>query len=324
MGIISGYSQKNNGSRKLEQHYGDIKSSGQKRTDNQALGSKYQKILFEYREVLADYKESLLRIAQSKSAEVIVDTAQMEKILGRYQYELEKLKAEKNQMADKVNRNASDIEAVLSQYKLELQRIMGEQRHGTQFVEEDFLVSQQSFDDKEADTDQVEKMLSDYKEALAYYKDCLMQYEEKVGTYDDKLNEYAQENPGHMAEVQNALDFTYIKEQTNKISEQLDLVASKNSNKVSESLEDFEEVKKMLEDLIRFVTKLEKGIVDAVKINGEKNKEELTVLLEEIMMQTISSKRGIRPMQVFGLLLNLATVGGVAILILFQIGVFVL
>lgn len=350
----------------------------------------YEKTLLEYRQALAGYKNCLLEATNKQDQEVVVNTdvmdatlaqykevlsgykdyldqykmmpipastpiqevnvSEIDVVLSKYKYELERIKSSMPQGGLAVN--TSEMDSLLAQYRSELQKIQGDQSFGGQFDDQsinfqsqdiersvkeikdsltafqDSLVGYSQFAQVPAmegsvNEGNVEKTLSEYKEALAYYKDCLLQYEEKIDTYDDKLSEYSQNSAAQMLEVQKALDFTYIKEETSRISEQLEAFTLEKQDVANNNPDDVLEIKKKLEDLIRFVAKLDGNIVEAVKTNSTKSKEELLVQLEEIMDATMKSKKGIKPLQVFSLILNLATVGGLAVLILELMGIIV-
>ena len=81
------------------------------------------------------------------------------------------------------------------------------------------------------------------------------------------------------------------------------------------------EIKKRLEDLMRFVGKVDGSIIENLKSHTNANQEEVMKQLLELKTLTQKRNKGIRPLLIFNLIFGILNVGGIVFLILEYLGI---
>lgn len=81
------------------------------------------------------------------------------------------------------------------------------------------------------------------------------------------------------------------------------------------------EIKKRLDDLMRFVGKVDGSIIEALKSHTNSNKDALMEQLDELKYITLKKQRGIKPLVILNFLLGIVNVGGITLLVLELLGI---
>ena len=189
-------------------------------------------------------------------------------------------------------------------------------------------------------------LLQEYKQALAYYKDCLLQYEAKIESYDEMqpaavsvaaavTGQGFEGNEESIAQM--TMDLVSIKGSLHVLSDQITILSEREASvepvgsmygsMPAQPQEDINVVKdeigmlqRKIEDLMKFVGRLDASIIDAVKADSSTNMQNVLNKLNELSEGQDSTIKGLKPIMVFNLLLGLVNVGGIAIVILHILG----
>ena len=205
----------------------------------------------------------------------------------------------------------------------------------------------------------IERVLFTYRETLAYYQEFLEKYEAEFtcNTRDtvsetsafagsnelqrltDRLTACVEELEQKLQTIETAEtaaskeDFDAVVYVDETLKEGLhrdnqDDVEKADTTKEEESLIDLEaynnnltEIRKRLDDLIKFVAKVDGSIIEALKAHTNDNQEQMMQQLMELKSLTKSRSKGVKPLLVFNLIFGIINVGGIVVLILNLMGI---
>lgn len=191
----------------------------------------------------------------------------------------------------------------------------------------------------EPKADHVE-LLQEYKQALAYYKDFLLQCETRINTYEESTSVgYHTPTYDTSAEqetmAQLTLDLATIKSSLHILNDQVTILAEKetqstdlnahryeNPVEAKEQIqEEIKQVQRRIEDLMKFVGRLDGSIIENLKADSNANLMTILSKINELAESKEGSTKGLKPLMVFNVLLGLVNVAGIAILVLSMLGI---
>ncbi len=192
----------------------------------------------------------------------------------------------------------------------------------------------------------IEKVLFAYRQTLAYYQDLLEQYEVD---FKNNLREVAPHKGISVvaSELQNLTDqlmlgiqelenivqrvsiistqgaSEYVAATTSTISDEVETSGNDEESllQMEEYNKNLTEIKKRLEDLMRFVGKVDGSIIENLKSHTNANQEELVKQLLELKALTQKRNKGIKPLLLFNLIFGILNIGGIVFLILEHLGI---
>lgn len=163
----------------------------------------------------------------------------------------------------------------------------------------------------------LERRIAEYKDTLENYKKCLYEYKEKLDGYDKLVID------NHLANVQRALDMTYVKEQGEKTFELLDEVQSDSLKRMMVSLdhlsESVSEANTKIDGLDKdVINRMSEMILELQKQGVYQNKQIETDITASIDKLSRKVKAGNIVLWI-SLLLNLLCFSGLAVFVIYYL-----
>lgn len=160
------------------------------------------------------------------------------------------------------------------------------------------------------------KQTKSYVKLLEGYRESLKMYQNKLERLNKTLVPENIEND-HMAAVQVALDLTYIKEELDEIE-----LGQERLDKEIHILKDlFEGMEAGQQEVAVQIGQIDKTIIEPIKKNYTANRFSMISKMDEVIGITKSENKVLKIALVFSLILNLASVGGLAFIILYILGI---
>ena len=246
-----------------------------------------------------------------------------------------------------------DLEQVLNKYKEILEIYQEKMDHIDTITNSIYQLSNSH---EESSLKEVENMLNDYRQALAFYKDTLKRYDNRLSEMEEAAekgnaqppnawaSEYAatsdMEYSSGMQTAQTTIDLAFIKDSISNLAQKIDELtgvgairqsqpsvydkafSENQQNLDSQSIiDEIMELRRRMDDLIKFVAKLDGSIVENVKTNTSISLAQINQKLEMVLASKQSQKRW--PVFLCSFL-GIANIAGIAVYLLIELGIIVL
>ncbi len=192
----------------------------------------------------------------------------------------------------------------------------------------------------------IEKVLFAYRETLAYYQDLLEQYEvdfknnvrevtpqQGISVVANELKNLTDQLMSGIQELENIVQRVsiismqgaseHVAATTSTIPDEYETSSREAQNvlQLEEYNTNLTEIKKRLEDLMKFVGKVDGSIIENLKSHTNANQEEVVSMLMELKVLTQKRNKGVKPLLIFNLIFGVLNVGGIVFLILEYLGI---
>lgn len=342
MGNLSGQDTNSLLSRRLKRITGDRQTVVRKQEQPNSVVAKIERVLFAYRETLAYYQDMLEQFEEEFSSKtshvapepvIVPETRQFKQMTEQLQ---ECIKELEQQIRALEAAGASQINAFLQASNSQLSAF--QEASATQLNNLEALVEQAK--SIPAPPIKEEEPAESYRapSPVSYDRpdaDEMIFVDESLGMKSfEATRDYGVKNAstsidGILNEIgELKLSVAALSEQTSQIVSALSLKTAGSGTR--EDDEDYlvqmeaynknlTDIKKRLDDLMRFVGKVDGSIIETLKSHTNGNKDAIIEQLLELKSITARSKKGIKPLLILNFILGILNIGGLAFFILYYL-----
>lgn len=300
MGNLSGQDTNSLLSRRLKRMTSDRQSVVRKQEQPSSVVAKIERVLFAYRETLAYYQDMLEQFEEEFSANT--NRMASEQVIVPENRHFQQMTEQLKECIQELERQIQAFEVAGTNQLDAFQRASNSQlsafqeASATQLNNLEALAEQAKFIPAPPIREEVPVVSNPAPAPVSYEKpdtDEVMFVDESLG-----VKSY-EETASYGVNNQNADYLNQLEAYNNNLSE----------------------IKKRLDDLMRFVGKVDGSIIETLKTHTNGNKDAIMEQLMELKSITTNSRKGLKPLLVFNFILGLLNVGGLTFFILYYLDI---
>ena len=343
MGNVNGQDSNSLLSKRLKKITSERQSTVRKQEQSNSVVAKIERVLFAYRETLAYYQHMLDQFEEEyvNHGNRIVSSDAMYTENHQLQELVDQIKACIQEMEQKME----DFEAAGSNQLNALKEAGESQRNAMEsYIQQIRCISEQQV--REPQRGEIPVMMDtltaeeDYATTIDDSEDMIFVDESLSFKSQGKSSSCTGKTEFNQTQQSILREIEELKASVVSMTEEVGQLTNTITAKVAEDADEYSEedkddylvqmeaynksltdIKRRLDDLMRFVGKVDGSIIESLKSHTNGNRDAVLQQLQELKVITENRNKGIKPLLVFNLIIGILGVGGLAFLILEYLGI---